>query len=189
MDTIALMNRIVDEISRLVDGTRPDQLANPTPCSAWTVRDVINHVTGGSKMVATSLEKGSVPDDQLGQFLGGDNLGEDYKGSFKSAMQYVQSCYQAPGALEKIVTLPFGQMPGEAALTFGAFDVATHAADLARATGQDVGDQDLYGEALAIGRQVLTSELRQPGVFDAEQTAPAGAPITDQLLAFAGRRL
>ena len=189
MDTVALMNRVLDEVTRLVDGVQPAQLANPTPCSEWTVRDVINHVAGGARMVGMSIEKGSVPDELVGQFMTGDNLGDDPKGSFHQATDYVKECYSAPGALEKMVTLPFGQMPGEAALKYGAFDVTTHAADLARATGQEPADPDLYAEALVIGRQFVGPELRQPGVFAPEQPAPAGAAACDALLAFAGRQI
>ena len=29
-------------------GIEPDQLDNPSPCDAWTVRDVLNHITGGA---------------------------------------------------------------------------------------------------------------------------------------------
>jgi uncharacterized protein (TIGR03086 family) len=189
MDTVALMNRVLDEMTRLVDGVQPAQLTSPTPCTDWTVRDPINHVAGGSQMVGMSIEKGSVPDELVGQFMAGDNLGDDPKGSFHRAADYVKGCYSAPGALEKMVTLPFGQMPGEAALKFGAFDVTTHAADLARATGQDLSDPDLCAEALVIGRQLVGPELRQPGVFDPEQPAPAGASASDALLAFAGRKI
>ncbi len=188
MDTIGMMDRVVAEISALVDHVSPDQLSGPTPCVQWTVRDLINHVCGGAQMVAMSLEKGAVPDDKLAQFMAGDNLGDDFKGLFHQAMTYAAGCYKAPGAMEKMVTLPFGQMPGEAALTFGAFDVTTHAADLARATGQQPIDAALYAEALAIGRQLVTPELRQPGVFDAEQDCAENASAPEQLLAFAGRK-
>mgnify|MGYP000706370062 CR=1 FL=1 len=36
--------------------------------------------------------------------------------------------------------------------------------------------------ALEIGKQMIGPELRQPGVFGPEQSAPDGAPAVDRLL-------
>jgi uncharacterized protein (TIGR03086 family) len=88
-----------------------------------------------------------------------------------------------------MVKLPFGEMPAGVALNIAIFDVATHATDLARSTGQTITDTGLLEAALGFGRQMIGPELRMPGVFDAEQEAPAGASIEDQLLAFAGRKI
>ena len=85
--------------------------------------------------------------------------------------------------------LPFGEMPAGVWLNLNIFDVATHAADLARASGQTITDTDLLEAALEIGRQMLSPEMRRPGVFDAEQPVPADAAIADRLLAFAGRKI
>jgi uncharacterized protein (TIGR03086 family) len=97
--------------------------------------------------------------------------------------------FTQPGALDKTVTLPFGQMPAGVALNIAVFDVLTHGVDIARSTGQEVRDTDLIETALAMGHQMVGPELRIPGVFDAEQPAPADAPAADRLLAFAGRRI
>jgi uncharacterized protein (TIGR03086 family) len=97
--------------------------------------------------------------------------------------------FSQPGTLDKTVKLPFGEMPAAVALNIAILDLATHAADLARATGQTITDTDLLEAALEMGRQMVGPELRQPGLYDAEQPAPADAPIADRLFAFAGRRI
>ena len=189
MDSVALLGRVVDETTRLVEGTTPEQLGEKTPCTEWTVRDLINHVTGGGTMFAISAEQGSVPDEVLGQLMGGDNLGDDYKSAWKAASARALQAFEDPAVLEKQVRLPFGEMPAGVALNIAVFDVATHACDLARATGQTVKDDELLEGALAMGRQMIGPELRQPGVFDAEQPVADDAPVADRLLAFAGRKL
>ena len=188
-DSVALLHRVVDESTRLVDGVTPDQLGSPTPCTEWTVRDLINHITGGATMFAISAEQGSVPDDQVGRLMGGDNLGDDYKGAFKTATARAMAAFDDPAVLGKTVKLPFGEMPAGVALNIAVMDVATHSCDIARATSQQIGDAGLYEAALAMGRQMITDDFRQPGVFDAEQPCPADAPVEDRLLAFAGRRI
>ena len=45
MDDITLLRRAVDETTRLIDGVRPDQLAAPTPCEAFTVQQLIEHLS------------------------------------------------------------------------------------------------------------------------------------------------
>ena len=189
MDNVQMLQRAVDEAGRLVDGVSTDQLANPTPCSEWTVRDLINHVTGGATIFAISAEQGSVPDDEIGRLATGDNLGTDYRGAFHTATDRAMAAFRQPGILEKIVKLPFGEMPAGVALDIAIYDVTTHAVDLARATGQSVDDTELLEAALEMGKQMDGPELRQPGVFGPEQPAPSGASAEDRLLAFAGRQV
>src|SRR4051794_39169111 len=187
MDSVTMMKRVVAQTGTVVDGIAADQLAGPTPCADWSVRDVINHITGGATMFAECVDQGIVPDERLGQLLAGDNLGDDYKGAFHAAADRAVASFDAPGALDKMVTLPFGQMPASVALNIAVFDVTTHACDLARATGQKVDDEELLETALAVGHQMIGPDMRQPGFFGPEQPAPDGASAADRLLAFAGR--
>jgi uncharacterized protein (TIGR03086 family) len=189
MDNVALLKRTITETNRLVDGTKDSQLDDPTPCSEWTVRDLINHLTGGATMFAVSAEQGSVPDDMLPQLMGGDCLGDDFRASFRTASDRAVAAFAAPGLMDKTLKLPFGEMPAPAALAIAAVDVATHTADLAKATNQAPGDESMYEDALALAPSVVQPEFRMPGVFGAEQQAPAGAVASDRLLAFAGRTL
>jgi uncharacterized protein (TIGR03086 family) len=99
------------------------------------------------------------------------------------------AAFAIPGVLDRIVTLPFGEMPAGVALNIAIFDVATHAADLAHATGQAIEDLAMLEAALEIGRQMVGPELRAPGVFDEAQPVADDAPVATRLLAFAGRRV
>ena len=189
MDPLPTMEKVLDRAGTVVDGVEPSQLGDATPCTEWTVRDIINHVVGGATMFAECVEHGSVPDDRLGQLMGGDNLGDDFKGAFHTASARARAAFSVPGALELTVTLPFGVMPAGVALNIAVMDVMTHALDIAKATGQTVDDDELLETALAIGRQLITADFRRPGIFDAEQPAPPNASPADQLLAFAGRKV
>lgn len=189
MEGVPLLQKVVAQTTEIVDNITPDQLGKATPCAEWTVRDLINHITAGATIFAISAEQGSVPDAEMATLMGGDNLGDDYRGAWKAASAQALSAFEEPGVLEKIVTLPFGPMPAGVALNIAVFDVTTHACDLARATGQRITDTELLETALTIGRQMVGPELRQAGVFDPERAIPADAPVADRLLCFAGRRL
>jgi uncharacterized protein (TIGR03086 family) len=188
MTNTDMMNRVLDETRRVVDGIEPAQLGLPTPCSDWDVRALLNHITGGAEMFAVCVEDGSISDERLGELIGGDNLGGDYKGAFDGAAKHAMVAFDAPGAAEKIVKLPFGEMPAGVAMQFAIFDVTVHAWDLAKATGQDTAlDAEVLGTALEVGHQMIGSEMR--GVLFGEEVATAAdAPVQDRLAAFAGRR-
>jgi uncharacterized protein (TIGR03086 family) len=189
VDSVMLLQRVVDETTQVVNDVTEDQMANPSPCAGWTVRDVLNHITGGATMFAISAERGSVPDDVLGRLMGGDNLGDDPKGAWLVAANRALLAFEQPGVLDKIVKLPFGEMPAGVAINIAVFDVLTHAVDIARASGQHVDDNELIETALVMGHQMVGPELRMPGVFDPEQPAAPDAPPEDRLLAFAGRKV
>ena len=113
MDLIASIQDAATEFARLVDGTSPDQLDDPTPCATFTVRDLINHVASGATMFAIAFDKGSVPDDELAPLFG-DVLGDDYKGALAAAIDKAATAFTRPGALDGKVSLPFGEFSREA---------------------------------------------------------------------------
>ena len=184
-----MLQRVVDTTTEMIGNTSNAQLANPTLCTEWTVKDLINHMVSGATMFAISAEQGSIPDEEMGKIMGSDNVGTDPQGAWATASQRALSAFEAPGVMEKTVKLPFGEMPAGVALNIAIFDVATHAVDLARATGQKVTDTELLEGALGIAKQMLGPQLRAPGIFGDEQPCPDGAPVDDQLLAFAGRKI
>ena len=189
MDLIAALDEVGTEFGRLVAGTAPDQLGATTPCTEFDVRDVINHVTAGATMFASAFENGAVPDDELGRIMGGDILGDDPAAAYAAASERVQAAYHAPGALEGMVTLPFGEMPREAALGIAVFDVAVHAWDLAQATGQDLElSEDLALEILALGQAMGLDQYR--GIMFAEEVIVIEtAPAWDRVAAYSGRQV
>jgi len=184
-----MLQRVVDTTTDMIGHTSSAQLTNPTLCTEWNVKDLINHMVTGATMFAISAEQGSIPDDVLGKLMSTDNVGNDPKGAWDTAARRAMTAFEAPGAMEKIVKLPFGEMPAGVALNIAIFDVATHSVDLARATGQKVSDTELLEDALLIAQQMIGPDLRQPGVFGDAQPCADSAPVDDRLLAFAGRKI
>jgi len=188
MDSITMMNKVLGETSRIVDGIEPDQLDNPTPCEGWTVRDVLNHITGGAEMFTIAVTEGKVPDEKLGQLMVGDNLGSDYKAAFAAASDRAQQAFGAPGVAEKMVTLPFGEMPAGVAVNFAIFDVTTHTWDLAKGTGQGTDlDPEVLGAALDAAQMMLNDDFRALGLFGEPVPVADDAPMQDRLAGITGR--
>ena len=187
MDLITALDDAGTEFGRLVDGTAPDQLGDTTPCTEFTVKDVINHVTGGALMFAVGLEQGSVPDDELATIMG-DCVGDDPAGAYAAANARLHAASHAPGALDGMVSLPFGELPREAAMGIAVFDFAVHAWDLAQATGQELRlSEELGEEILALGRAMGLDQYR--GMMFAEEVVVVEtAPAWDRVAAYSGRQ-
>jgi uncharacterized protein (TIGR03086 family) len=188
MDEVATMRRVIEVTTEVVDNIEPDQLDDPSPCDAWTVRDVLNHITSGAEMFALCVRDGAVPDELLEELMTGDRLGDDYKASFHDAADAANAAFAVPGAMDRIVTLPFGEMPAAMAVNVAIFDVTIHAWDLAKATGQSTDfAPDVSDAAYRVAQTMLSDEWRAAGMFGPAVAVAADAPAADRLAALAGR--
>ena len=69
------------------------------------------------------------------------------------------------------------------------FDLLVHAWDLARATGQSFDPPaSAVEESMQVARMLISSEMRDGGMFAAEVVPGADASAIDRLAAFSGRQ-
>jgi uncharacterized protein (TIGR03086 family) len=165
-------------------GVTKDQLGNDTPCAQWKVSDLVNHIVGGQYFFASAVE-GAAPDASETDYSAGD-----FVATFDAASKHTVAAFSADGVMEKMITLPWGQMPGAAFMGIAATDTFTHGWDLAKATGQSTDlAPELAAQLLTASRQSISPEFRSEdgAIFGPEQQAPAGAGNADQLAAFLGR--
>jgi uncharacterized protein (TIGR03086 family) len=167
MDDIALLRRAVDEATRVFDGVGEDQLDLPTPCPDFTVRQLIAHVAEGMEMFAAASD-GSAPEADP---------------AWKAAGDHVVSAFERPGALDGDIELPYGAFPAIVGLQQAIGEAAIHTSDIARATGQSLGDPEVYESVF----RVITPDWRVENVLGPELPCPDGAPLLDRVQAFAGR--
>jgi uncharacterized protein (TIGR03086 family) len=90
--------------------------------------------------------------------------------------------------MDRIVTLPFGEMPAGMALNIAIFDVTTHAWDLAKATGQSTDlDPEVAGAAYQVAQTMLNDDMRNAGIFGPAVEIGPDACAADRLAALTGR--
>jgi uncharacterized protein (TIGR03086 family) len=175
---------------QILANVQPDQLDLPSPCASWKVRDVVNHLVAGSQWFGASVAAGTSPElDEaaMSKFADGDYLAE-----FDKGVAATIAAFGAPGAQEKMVTLPFGTMPGSAFMGLAMTDTFTHGWDVAKATGQSTDIDPALAEQLLVGsKMAIQDSIRgnEPMPFGPEQQAPAGASAADRLAAFLGRKV
>jgi uncharacterized protein (TIGR03086 family) len=181
MDPLTAHQRAQDAFAAVLANVRPDQLDAPTPCSKWTLRDLIDHVLGGNERVVQWAGSDQEPPARP------DNLVAAHRATAAAA----QEVFGRPGAMTATFELPFGQMPGQVFIGLRTIDALTHAWDLAAATGQSTDlDPVLATEQLAAARQGVRPEFRGPGrAFGQEQPCSSDRPPADQLAAFLGRKV
>ncbi len=179
---LALYLRAADLAVRIVDGIHPGQLSDPTPCSEWDVRMVMNHLVSGN-LFFVHLATGAPPPAR-----GADHLGEDPATAFRDSVHAVSTAFQADGFLGRVITAPFGEVPGSQLVHMRRNELTVHAWDLAKAAGQSTDfDPEVIAACLASYTASPALKDRANAPFDVEQPAPPDATDADRLAAFLGR--
>lgn len=135
MDLNTLYHRTVEAWADRVNAVGPDQWDHPTPCSAWSVRDLVNHVVGEDLWTVPLVEGKTI--EEVGSSLDGDLLGEDPVTAALDAAKAATTvtAEKLPGG--GTVQLSYGaEQLGEYIHQLAA-DHLVHAWDLAAATGGD----------------------------------------------------
>ena len=124
-----LFQRAADGFGRRVHAIGQDQWHQPTPCTDWDVRTLVNHVAVEQLWVPPLVDGKSVSD--VGSSLDGDQLGDDPVGSWDAAVKASSASFGAPGALDGTVSLSRGPMPAADYCWEMTADALIHSWDLA----------------------------------------------------------
>jgi uncharacterized protein (TIGR03086 family) len=182
--SVQILEQAIAVTRGVLAATDKSQLDDATPCASWNVRELINHIVGGQYFFAAGVE-GKPFESDSPDFAAGD-----YVAAFDEAARAAVAAFSAPGALEKMLTLPFGPMPGAAFIGLATSDTFQHGWDLAKATGQSTDlAPELAAGILAGVRASIPDAFRGPegAPFGPQRSAPAGACAADELAAFLGR--
>ncbi len=170
----------------ILDGVRPEQWQNATPCTEWNVRDIANHIIGENLWAAELLNGRTIAD--VGDRLNGDLAGGDPAAAYRSSVRAATAACTAPGSMEATCHLSFGDYSGSEYAGQLLLDSLVHGWDIATATGQDSRlDPRLVDACLPIAAQ-LTDQFRSAGVFGENLPVSSNADAQTKLLAMLGRR-
>lgn len=182
MDATSARQQANQEVTRLISGLTPEHREMPTPCDDWTVHELVDHLCEGAHMIAGAFE-GQAPPEEAPDFLADGPMN-----GWSAASSHLAAA-STPEVLGSLQQMPFGEVPGEAALALIVSDQITHAWDLAQATGQDHGLSDelcLY--ALATWQGIVPADGRDGKNFDDAIAVGPDASAVDQMCAYTGRQ-
>lgn len=185
MGPLVQLDELEPLLGQVASGITPADLDARTPCANFAVRGVLGHMIGGATQFAAAFRGESppvVPDDVA--------EGADVVARAGNALAGLMGAIRAPGALDRTVASPFGEMPGDAFARLVVLDGLVHGWDLATATGQTYEPSDaLVAEVDAFARQAIAPEMRDGDTFAGAVEPPAGATPIEQLAAFTGRSI
>jgi len=178
MDPLTQLGLLGPLLGEVVGGIDPDRLEDATPCADFTVRNVLEHMIGGATAFAAAFrgEEPAAPvlDDPLARF--------------GPALTDLADAISGPGALDRTVAAPFGEVPGETFARFVVLDGLVHGWDMATATGQAYDPPAELVEAVDAFAHDALDPLRDGQTFaDAIEPGPEATPI-EALAAYTGRR-
>lgn len=167
-DPRAPLTRALDQIAGLVADTPAAALDRPTPCAEWDVRTLLDHLVGVHRRIAHVGAGGNfadVPSDP--EVAPGTHVAEIAVARADIDRVWVHD----DAVLDRVLTVPWGTMPGRF-VGFGYVqELTVHAWDLAAATGRTAGlDDELAVAVEDTAHRVLPAEPRGGDI-------PFGPPV------------
>ena len=185
MHVVELERRAGERAVALISAVPEARWSFPTPCSGWSVRDLVRHLIAGN-VKYTGIAHG---DD----FVPGApevELSDDAAAMYEQTLAEMLDAWQQPGALAREIGLPRGQRgPAEVAAWIHLTETLGHGWDLARSTDQHPGfDDDVVAACLEQCRRRMPPQRGEDSPF-ADAANGEGKPLVDQLAAYLGRDL
>ena len=175
---IDLYSAAIKGTRQIIGGVQSSQLGDSTPCSEWNVQALMDHLIGGTGMIWGSLA-GAAPETPQGNSPGA---------AFDAGTAKVLDAAKAPGALEKTVPSPLGDMPGGQLLGAFFMDTLIHGWDLATATGQSTEMPADLAETCFAMFGPMADEIRKSGAFGPRVEVADDASTQVKLLGALGRK-
>jgi uncharacterized protein (TIGR03086 family) len=168
-DATEVLTRGLDQLEDLLRAVGPDDLGRPTPCSDWTVADLVDHVVQTPGKFASMVRGEQV----------------DWTSPTTRADDPLAAYQENARALRAALAENPDPQPG---IDWQCAELAVHTWDLASALGRstDTLDPEVAERGRAFMLASLTDDIRDPA-FRREVPAPAGADAYTRIAAFAGR--
>ncbi|WP_033287574.1 TIGR03086 family metal-binding protein [Amycolatopsis jejuensis] len=185
MDLLAAHGRALDVFDVAVHTAGPADWARATPCTSWSVHDLVNHLVTEQRWVPHLLAGATL--DEVGTRYDGDQLGSDPIAAWEEAAAAARSAWLEPGALRRTVHVSFGLVPAEEYGWQMTLDLAVHGWDLATALGApNPVPADLAARLLDVLRPMI-DDWQGLGLFDPPVAVGRTAPAPARLVALLGR--
>ena len=189
-DIRELNSRAVKASVVLVSQVTAGDLGKPTPCSEWTLGELLAHMTVQHRgFAAAAAGRGADP----GVWQAGSPAA-DPVGGYAEAAEAVLAAFAGEGAADRQFALPEiaagTTFPGRQAMAFHFVDYVVHGWDVARSLGAGFEpDPEVLTVALEVARAVPDGPGRlEPGAaFRPPVAAPVQAGSLDQIVALLGR--
>src|ERR1700760_4668959 len=90
-DTVALLERALDQTAALIAAIEPGQAELATPCAGWDVRALVSHLTGQDLRNFLVSVRGEAADWRAPA----DEIGDDWATAFRDRAEPVRAAWRA----------------------------------------------------------------------------------------------
>jgi uncharacterized protein (TIGR03086 family) len=158
-----------------------------TPCDGWTVARLVEHVVGGEQMTVALLVGATAVEARAAMATVGAG---DVRSRYGAIAAEVESAFGQPGALERTVHHPMGDMSAAQLLGFRVGDLTLHSWDLSRSIAGDELLDPMLVAAVWADLEPLSAVIGQIGVFGDGPSGDVGegSELQLRLLDLTGRR-
>jgi len=178
------------QLSRVVQGVRDEQLTAPTPCPDYTVGDLLEHVHGLALAFTMAARKEQLPGGDQAPEGNASRLPDEWRTAIASRLDDLAAAWRDESAWEGTATVAGVTMPGPDMAAVATDEVVVHGWDLARATDQRL-EVDETSLAVASGFVAAMSGPEQAearaGIFGPVVPVPDDASPLDRIVGGTGR--
>lgn len=186
VDLLTAHGSALDVFDAAVRAAGPGDWTRDTPCTDWSVRDLVNHLASEQLWVPHLLAGATL--DEVGTRYDGDVLGDDPLSVWEKASAAAREAWLSPGALRRTVHVSFGLAPAEEYGWQMTLDLAVHGWDLATALGRPNPVPDVLAGRLLDVLRPMIDDWQGLGLFDPPVAVGRSAAAPDRLVALLGRR-
>ncbi|NKS00023.1 TIGR03086 family protein [Rhodococcus hoagii] len=175
------------QVGRVVAGVRDQHLELPTPCTEWSVTDLLRHLLELTNAFAAAARKAPFPGDGSARPA---DLPVDWREQLDRQLEALAAAWREPGAWQGEAEAGGVTMPAAVMGAVAIDELVLHGWDLARATGQPFESDPASVEAslsFAASMSVPGEEAGREGLYGPVVPVPDDASDLDRLLGYAGR--
>lgn len=177
-------------LADLIEGVPDELLGAPTPCSDYTLGDLVDHVgrfaaafTAAATKDTAGMTSGRAPGDA-------SHLGDDWRTQIPRDLLDLAEAWRDPAAWTGMTKAGGIDLPGDLAGIIALDELVVHGWDVARASSQDVDQDPESLEAVHRFVQQFSGPGREgarEGMFEPEVPVPDDAPLLDRIIGLTGR--
>jgi uncharacterized protein (TIGR03086 family) len=189
--TVVDLEPATRRMAELVEGVPDELLGGPTPCPAYTLGDLLDHVAGMTLAFTAAATK-ATSGEGVPQKASGDasRLGDDWRTRIPRGLAGLAEAWRDPAAWTGMTRAGGFDLPGEVAGLVALDELVVHGWDVARASGQTF-DCEPHVLEVAHGFLVQSSlpgqEETRDAIFGPVVEVAGDAPLLDRVLGLAGR--
>lgn len=161
------------------------ELANATPCTAWNLRQLLNHMVYELRWLPEIVAGKTIA--EVGDRYDGDLLGEDMQKAWREAAEAAAAAAKR-AKLDDTAHLSYGDVPMEKYLTESGCDMLIHGWDVGHAINCTLQFPAEVAQAAFDYYRPRAKKEGIPGIFGPRVEVPATADLQTKLLALVGRK-